>query len=139
MSKRADKKRVIYFALVVFKSAESLTKLSDSKFLQKKVNTLAKKQVGYTANPFLAGEDKLVPGAAPGDSEDEDEDLTPEEREQKRKEREHRKKMEAMGFTTVTMDDTVKKRKRGVDEFGTVVEGITEEEAQRIVEKQRMR
>lgn len=60
-SRRAHKRRTLYYALVVFKTAESLELLSNSKFLQKRINTKAKRDVGYAANPFLDGEDKLMP------------------------------------------------------------------------------
>lgn len=56
MGRRSHNRRVVYYALIVFKHEESLDKLRDSKFLQKKVNNQAKKQVGFAANPFLAGE-----------------------------------------------------------------------------------
>ena len=53
VSRRAHK-RTIYFALVVFKEAASADKVvNDSKFLQNKINSLAKRDVGYQANPFL--------------------------------------------------------------------------------------
>ena len=68
--RRAHKRRTIYYALVVFKTAEALEKLQDPKFLQKKINAVAKKSVGFHSNPFLVGEDALMPR----DSE-EDEDL----------------------------------------------------------------
>jgi hypothetical protein len=105
---------------VVFKTAESLEKLSDSKFLQKKINTHAKKSVGFLANPFLAGEDALMPR----DSE-EDEDLDDEQKEAKRELMEKKRKLEEQGFTLVTEDDTNPHRRRGRDSFGTVVHGIT--------------
>ena len=60
MSRRAHNRRIVYYALVVFKTAESLDKLRDSKFLQKKINNQARKSVGFAANPFLAGESDLV-------------------------------------------------------------------------------
>ena len=58
-SRRAHK-RTIYFALVVYKKEESAALLGDSKFLQTKVNTMARKQIGFMANPFLTGEDKTL-------------------------------------------------------------------------------
>ena len=78
--RRAHKRRTIYYALVVFKTSEALEQLADSKFIQKKINAHAKKQVGFAANPFLAGEESLIPR----DSEEED-DLDDEEREERRK------------------------------------------------------
>jgi hypothetical protein len=46
-------KRVVHFGLVVFKDARSVDSiLADSKFLQSKVNKLARKTVGYAQNPF---------------------------------------------------------------------------------------
>lgn len=86
--------------------------------------------VGFTANPFLDGEDALVP-----DGSDEDEDLDEEERAQKKHLKERKKKLEAEGFTLVTMDDVKQKNRRGRDIYGTVVEGVTEEEMQKLVEK----
>ncbi len=73
------------------------------------------------------------------EEDEDDEDLTPEEKEKKRAALEYRRKMEAEGFTTVTMDDVNKHRKRGKDSYGTVVEGVTQEEMDKLVEKQRMR
>ena len=89
-AKRAHKRRTLYYALVVFKSPEALEKLRDSKYLQKKVNARAKRDIGFAANPFLEGEDGLVPGES-----SEDDDLDPAEREKRRKHSEHKKKMEA--------------------------------------------
>mmetsp|Transcript_31445 Transcript_31445/g.41644 ORF Transcript_31445/g.41644 Transcript_31445/m.41644 type:complete len:211 (+) Transcript_31445:134-766(+) len=134
-SKRAHKRRTLHYALVVFKSAEALAKLSNSRFLQKAINTRAKREVGFAANPFLDGEEKLVPG-----EDSEDEDLAPEERKKRREEKERKRKLEAQGFTLVTMDDvTGGNKRRGRDTYGTVVEGITEEEMAKLVEKQKMK
>ena len=116
----------------MFKTAEALEKLNNSKYLQKHVNTRAKRQVGYTANPFLEGE--VMPG-----EESEDEDLPQEERDKIRALKERKRKLEEQGFTLVTNEDvTGGNRRRGRDSYGTVVEGITEEEAQKLVEKQKM-
>ncbi len=73
------------------------------------------------------------------EEDEDDEDLTPEEREKKKADLEYRRKMEAEGFTTVTLDSGNKYRKRGKDSYGTVVEGVTQEEMDKLVEKQRMR
>lgn len=132
-ARRAHKRRTLYYALVVFKTADALEKLKDSKYLQKKINTKAKRDIGYAANPFLEGEDNLVPGES-----SEDEDLEPEEREKRKKHLEHKRKLEEQGFTLVTMDNS-NKGKRGRDSYGTVVEGITEEEYQQYMEKQKMK
>ena len=90
MSRRAHNRRTIYYALVVFKTAESLERLAESKFLQTKINAAAKTKIGFTANPFLAGEENLIPN----ESDDED-DLDEEAREKKRKELEYKRKVEA--------------------------------------------
>jgi len=68
----------------------------------------------------------------------EDEDLEPEVREARRKQAAYKKKVEAQGFTLVTMDDVNKHRKRGRDTYGTVVDGITEEEIAKLLEKKKM-
>lgn len=58
---KKKQRRTLYFAIVVFKSEESVDKLiNDSKFLQGKVNRLARKQVGFMTNPFLANETDLI-------------------------------------------------------------------------------
>ena len=58
---KKKQRRTLYFAIVVFKNDESVDKiLGDSKFLQGKVNRHAKKQIGFMANPFLAGEQDLL-------------------------------------------------------------------------------
>ena len=90
MAKRAHKRRVLYYALVTFKTAEAVEKLSDSKYLQKKVNAIAKKRIGFSANPFLTGEEKLIP-----DDDELEEDMDDEEREKRRKLLEHKRKVEA--------------------------------------------
>lgn len=49
-------KRTLYFAIVVFKAAESLTKLmgaDGARHLQGKVNKAAQKTVKFSENPFL--------------------------------------------------------------------------------------
>jgi len=89
-ARRAHKRRTLYYALIVFKTAESLEKLKNSKFLQKKINARAKRAVGFTANPFLEGEEALVPGES-----EEDEDLDDEEREKRRKLLEHKRNLAA--------------------------------------------
>ena len=105
---------------MVFKTADALEKLGDSKFLQKKINSVAKKSVGFHSNPFLAGEDALMPR----DSE-EDEDLDEEQKEEKRKFLARKRELETQGFTMVTEDDTNPHRRRGRDSYGTVVHGVT--------------
>ena len=65
--------------------------LSDSKYLQQRINTFAKKQVGFMANPFLVGEDKQF---MEQDEEGSDAERTKEERVQKQK-------MEEGGFTVI--------------------------------------
>lgn len=102
--------------------------------MQKKINAKAKRDIGFAANPFIDGENDLVPNES-----SEDEDLDPEEREKRRKFQDHKKKIEAQGFTLVTMDDVNKHRKRGRDTYGTVVDGITEEEGRKHLEKLKMR
>ena len=128
--RRSHKKRILHYALIVFKTSEAVEKLTDSKFLQKKINAIAKKNVGFSANPFLVGEDNLMP-----QNDSDDEDLDDEAKEKKRKFLEHKRSVEARGFTLVTSDDINPHRKRGRDSYGTVVEGVTDEEMQRIVEK----
>lgn len=129
--RRSHKKRILHYALIVFKSADAVEKLSDSKFLQKKINSHAKKTVGFAANPFLAGEENLIP-----QNDSDDEDLDDEEKEKRRKFQEHKRSIEAKGFTLVTADDTNTHRKRGRDTYGTVVMGVSEEEMKREIEKQ---
>ena len=89
-AKRAHKKRVLYYALVVFKTAEAVERLGDSKFLQKKINAQAKKNIGFSANPFLKGEEQLIP-----DDDEMEEDMDEEEKEQRRKFLAHKRKVEA--------------------------------------------
>ena len=67
MSRRAHNRRTIYYALVVFKTAESLERLAESKFLQTKINAAAKSKIGFTANPFLTGEENLIPNESDED------------------------------------------------------------------------
>ena len=51
---KKKQRRSLYFAIVVFKSEDSVEKLlADNKYLQGKVNRAAKKQVGFMTNPFL--------------------------------------------------------------------------------------
>ena len=70
VSRRAHK-RIIYYALVVFKEASSVEDImKDGKLVQRKVNANAKKQVGYMANPFLAGEAALMSDPEGSDSEE---------------------------------------------------------------------
>ena len=114
----------MYFALVVFKKPDSLMLLSESKFLQTKVNTYARKSVGYMANPFLAGEKNMM-----GDEEGE---LSGEELEKMV----FKNKMEEDGFTMVTQDETNANRTKGRDTFDNTVTGITQEVANRLVEEQ---
>ena len=128
VARRSHKARTLYYALIVYKTQEALEKLKNSKFLQKQVNSVASKRVGFEANPFLVGEDGLVPNES-----DEDDDLDDDEREKKRAFLEHKRRVEADGFTMVTMDDVNQHRKRGKDSYGTVVEGITEDEMKRLV------
>ena len=113
----------MYFALVVFKKPESLVLLSESKFLQTKVNTYARKSVGYMANPFLAGEKNMM---------DEDEGEASGEELEKMLER---KRMEEDGFTMVTQDETNANRTKGRDTFDNTVTGITQEEANKMAEE----
>ena len=65
----------MYFALVVFKKAESVALLNDSKFLQTKVNKIARRSIGYMSNPFLAGEKNLM-----GDDDESEDDQMKEDR-----------------------------------------------------------
>ena len=97
--------------------------MSESKFLQTKVNTYARKSVGYMANPFLAGEKNMM-----GDDEGE---LSGEELEKMI----NKKKMEEDGFTMVEQDETNANRTKGRDTFDNTVTGITQEEANRMVEE----
>jgi len=58
---RKKQKRTLHFALVVFKKPESVDALlKDSKMLQKKVNKIANKAIGFMHNPFLKGEENLM-------------------------------------------------------------------------------
>jgi 2',3'-cyclic-nucleotide 2'-phosphodiesterase (5'-nucleotidase family) len=86
---RANKKkskRTVYFGLVVFKDAKSVDNiLSDSKYLQAKINKLARKTVGYVQNPF---ESKIV--ESDDDSEISETELA---------NRAHKEMMEEGGFT----------------------------------------
>ena len=118
----------------MFKTPEALEKLRDSKYLQKRVNAKAKRDVGFAANPFIDGEENLMPNES-----SEDEDLDQDEKEKRQAAIAHRKKMEAAGFTVVTMDDVSQRNKRGRDHYGTVVEGVTEDEGRKMLEKQQMK
>ena len=51
------KRRTVYFALVVYKTAEDCRMvLSEPKFLQSKVNKLMRKSVKFSNNPFADDE-----------------------------------------------------------------------------------
>lgn len=117
----------MYFALVIFKTAESASLLHESKFLQTKVNSLARKAIGFMTNPFLAGEKLLI--------EDEDEGS---DAEQMRENKIQKHKMEEGGFTLITQSDLNPKRTKGRDSYDNVVTGITEEEAKEVLQKQMM-
>ena len=119
----------MHYALVVYKTPEALDKLSESRFLQKKINAHAKRTIGFAANPFLTGEEKLIP-----QNDSDDSDMDEEERAKRKEDEDHRKKMEALGFTVVTAGLN-KYRTRGVDDYGTVVEGVSAEEMQRLHDK----
>ena len=80
----------MYFALVVFKKAESAALLNESKFLQTRVNSLARKSIGYMANPFLATEKFLF----------DDEEASGDE--QGNEHKVQKQKMEEDGFTLIT-------------------------------------
>ena len=84
--------------------------------------------MGFTANPFLAGEQSLVAQ----NSDEEDEGLDSEEREERRKVKRHQEEAAARGFTLVTMEDVQSKRGKGKDTYGTVVHGVTDEEMTRL-------
>lgn len=59
-----------------------------------------------------------------------------EERDKRRAEKERKRRLAEQGFTLVTNDDvTGGGKRRGRDKYGTVVEGITEKEMERFVEK----
>ena len=54
---KKKQKRILYFAIIVFKSAESTQKLltsEGSKLLQGKVNKAAAKAIKFVENPFLS-------------------------------------------------------------------------------------
>ena len=113
---RANKKkskRTVYFGLVVFKDPKSVENiLSDSTFLQAKINKLARKTVGYVQNPF---ESKIV------ESDDESEVS-----ETELANRAHKEMMEEGGFTQVKEDDFgAIKRVKGREKTGTVMKGIS--------------
>ena len=84
--------------------------------------------MGYTANPFLAGEQSVVAQ----NSEDEEEDLDSEEREERRKVKRHQEEAAARGFTLVTMEDVQSKRQKVKDTYGTVVHAVTDDEMARL-------
>lgn len=90
--------------------------------MQTKINTLAKKKIGFSANPFLAGEESLYQKE---DSEDSDEDLDDDQKEEKKREKDRQKELERQGFTTVTLGDASTNRRKGRDSYGTVVQGVT--------------
>jgi len=106
----------VYFALVVYKSAEDVNLvLNDPKFLQAKVNKLMRKSVKFSSNPFADEAD-------PVESEDE---LTPEQREQL----DHKARMEEGGFIMVVPEAGGSGSKgRGTDGVSTV-QGVSQEEA----------
>ena len=126
----------MYYALVVFKTEEALERLGDSKFLQTKINTIAKKAIGFAANPFLAGEEQMLQEESEDDG---DEDLTDEQRAEKKRQQARQRELERQGFTMVTLDDARTNRRKGRDSYGTVVQGVTEAEMKRIVEQQKLR
>ena len=102
-------RRTVYFATVVFKSAEDVNMLmNDPKYLQGKVNKLMRKSVKFSTNPFSDQQD-------PGMSSDE-EDLSPE----KKAEKEHRAQMEEGGFIMVLPETTGSSKGRGTDGVNTV-------------------
>ena len=120
---KKKQRRTLYFAIVVFKNDESVDKiLGDSKFLQGKVNRHAKKQIGFMANPFLAGEQDLLNS----DSEAEEEVGH----------KNDKAKMEEGGFTLVEQDIDNPTRTRGRDKYNNAQKGISVEEAEKFVERQ---
>lgn len=124
---KKKQKRTLYFAIIVFKGPESVTKLfgaNTSQYLQGRVNKQAEKNLRFTENPFLAK--AKVDFIASEDDEPE----TAEER-QKRLDREQ---MEAEGFQLVT-PEAHSNRIKGRN--GTVsVKGVKAEEAREYYEKQ---
>jgi hypothetical protein len=118
------KRRTVYFALVVFKSAEDARVIvSDPKVLQAKVNKLMRKSVKFSSNPF-ADEDSVG-----GESE---EDL---ENPEILAKRQHKEQMEDGGFIMVMPENQGSKKGRGTDGVNTV-QGISQEEAQEYLRKQ---
>lgn len=88
---KKKQKRTLYFAIVVYKEAESVTKLfgaDTNQYLQGRVNKHAEKTLRFTENPFLAK--ARVDYIASDDEEP--------ETEQERQKRLEREQMEAEGF-----------------------------------------
>ncbi len=127
-------KRTLYFAIVVFKNADDLSKLlgeNGAKFLQGKVNKLAAKQVAFSENPFLS---KAMTEHIDSEEEPETED--------KKRKRLHRETMEADGFTLVQAADEALNQSRVKvrdQETGTTIIGIKPEKAKEIWEQQQER
>ena len=129
---RASKKkakRTVYFAIVVFKSSESLAKLtsaSESSYLQAKVNSAAQKQMRFSENPFLKTAFNIIPDGAEESSEDEE----------TKAKKVQRAEMEADGFTMVTAaTESQANRVKARDDLATTVIGVSADEAQRLYEE----
>ena len=121
---KKKQRRTLYFAIVVFKSQESVDKLlADSKYLQGKVNRHAKKQVGFMTNPFLA---EQIDSDSEVDADDADRKAA-------------RAEMEEGGFTVVEQEVGNPSRKRGRDKYDNVFRGISEEEAAKRFEDKKSR
>ena len=102
---KKKQRRTLYFAIVVFKSEDSVDRLiNDTKFLQGKINRLAKKQVGFMSNPFLENATDLMRDGA--DSDESESDI-------------HRQQQKALmeegGFTLVQEEPDNAGRMRGRD------------------------
>ena len=127
---RASKKknkRTVHFALVVFKSAESVEKLlADSKFLQSKVNKAAAKTIGFGMNPFLKHTDCR-------DVNESESELSEEEVAR----RENKVKMESDGFTMVEADSFKPTRIRARDAYTNSIQGVSAEKAKEMMEKRK--
>jgi hypothetical protein len=125
----------MYFCIVVYKSASSLESLLNknggSKLLQAKVNKRAERLVKFSENPFLRQELDHI------DSQESEH----EENSEEMAKRKHREMMEEDGFTLVEAADeqNVNRIKTRDDIIGTTIQGITQEKAREIWEKQQQK
>jgi hypothetical protein len=124
-SKRKNK-RTIHFALIVYKEKNSCQRvLEDSKFLQGRINKVAKATMGFTKNPFLEKDLDI----------DDQSDSEPSDTEVQAKVQ--KAKMEEDGFTLVEAEAFKPKRLKARDAFATVVKGTTREKALEQIEAKR--